>query len=271
MHKNITKERLHQAIFEQSENKAPGPDRINLKAIRMIWNWEPRTIMDITRQCLRIGIHPMAWKVAKGVVIRKPNKPNCNNPKAYRIICLLNCMGKIVEKVVTSLLADTIDKKLYKGQFGCRKRHSVVDAAACLTEEVYQSWAKGKIAGAILMDVKGAFEHVSRTRLTKCLEELEANPQLIRWTDNFMKDRKVSLIINGHETAMKPTNSGIPQGSPVSPTLFAIYILGVFEEVEDETGAVGISFVDDLSWIASGANVTEIAEILEKCAKIATR
>jgi hypothetical protein len=86
-----------------------------------------------------------------------------------------------------------------------------------------------------------------------------------------MTDRKVSLIINGHETAMKLTNSGIPQGSPVSPILFTIYISGVFEEVEDETGAVGISFVDDLSWIASGANVMELVETLEKCAKIATR
>lgn len=46
---------------------------------------------------------------------------------------------------------------------------------------------------------------------------------------------------------MKATNSGIPEGSPVSPISFAIYISGVFEEVETETGAVGISFVDDLS------------------------
>jgi hypothetical protein len=49
MHESVTKEHLHQAIFDQSENKAPGPDRINLKAIRMVWNWEPRRIMDITR------------------------------------------------------------------------------------------------------------------------------------------------------------------------------------------------------------------------------
>jgi hypothetical protein len=111
--------------------------------------------------------------------------------------------------MVTSLLADKIDKKLYKGQFGYRKRHSIVDAAVCLTEDVCQSWANGKITGAILMDVKGAFHYVSKTRLTKHLEELEANPHLIRWTDNFMRDRKVSLIIKGHKTAMKPTNSGI--------------------------------------------------------------
>jgi ribonuclease HI len=41
--------------------------------------------------------------------------------------------------------------------------------------------------------------------------------------------------------------------------------------VQDETGAVEISFLDDLSWIASGANVTEIVETLEKCAKITTQ
>jgi hypothetical protein len=29
-------------------------------------------------------------------------KPDYNNPKAYRIICLLNCMGKMVEKVVAT-------------------------------------------------------------------------------------------------------------------------------------------------------------------------
>jgi hypothetical protein len=36
MYKNITKEYLYQAIFDQSENKALGPNRINLKAITMI-------------------------------------------------------------------------------------------------------------------------------------------------------------------------------------------------------------------------------------------
>lgn len=32
-----------------------------------------------------------------------------------------------------------------------------------------------------------------------------------------------------------------------------------------------MSFVDDLSWIASGDNVSEITITLEKCAEIATR
>jgi hypothetical protein len=48
-----------------------------------------------------------------------------------------------------------------------RKRRSVVDAATCLTNRVYKAWAEGKIAGALLMDMQGAFDHVSKTQLTK--------------------------------------------------------------------------------------------------------
>jgi hypothetical protein len=69
IYESIMKECLQQAIFNQSEDKAPGPNRISLKAIRMVWNWELRRIIDITRQCLRIRIHPTVWKVAKGVII----------------------------------------------------------------------------------------------------------------------------------------------------------------------------------------------------------
>jgi hypothetical protein len=77
-------------------------------------------------------------------------------------------------------------------------------------------------------------------------------------------------VINGHESAMKPTTTGIPQGSPVSPILFAIYISGIFEEIEEEVlGSTGLSFVDDISWLAVGKDVTEIINILTACAKAA--
>jgi hypothetical protein len=63
-------------------------------------------------------------------------------------------------------------------------------------------------------------------------------------------------------------NTRIPQGSPVSPILFAVYISGVFDQVEQRTEATGLSFVDDISCIASGNNIKEITEILEECGKI---
>jgi hypothetical protein len=266
----VSEAMISNAIYHQSEGKAPGPDLLNFKAIRLLWNWNRERIVNITRQCVRLGYHPKVWKTAKGVVIRKINKPDYSQPKAYRVISLLNCLGKVVEKVITELISTTIEAKLHTGQLGCRKRRSVVDTAACLTNRVYKAWAKGKISGALLMDVKGAFDHVSKTQLTKRLQELEADPQIIKWTESFMTDRKASLLINGHENAMKPTKTGIPEGSPVSPILFASYISGIFEEIEEEVmGATGLSFVDEISWLATGKDVIEITKLLEACGKAA--
>lgn len=172
--------------------------------------------------------------------------------------------GSLVSPILFNLRRTETTQRTVRMQ----KRHSVVDTAACLTEQVYQSWNKGYIAGALVMDVKGAFDRVSRTRLTARMQQLKADPQLIRWTDSFMKDRRASLVINGHESAMKPISTGIPQDSPVSPILFAIFISGVFDEVEAKTEGVSIAFVDDTSWMATGKNVTDIGTTLEQCAKV---
>ena len=49
-----------------------------------------------------------------------------------------------------------------------------------------QAWKGKKAAGALLMDVKSAFNNVSRPMLSRGLEELGIEPDLIRWTDSFM-------------------------------------------------------------------------------------
>jgi hypothetical protein len=67
---------------------------------------------------------------------------------------------------------------------------------------------------------------------------------------------------------MKETDTGIPRGSPVSPILFAIYISGIFEEIEAKTGAIGISFIGDVCWLAIGSDVTTITTKLEECATL---
>jgi hypothetical protein len=44
IHDKITQETLQKAIFKKSENKGPGPDRVTLKAISMIWAWEQNVL-----------------------------------------------------------------------------------------------------------------------------------------------------------------------------------------------------------------------------------
>jgi len=74
-------------------------------------------------------MHPGAWKEAKGVVIPKPNKPDYGVANAYRVITLLNCLGKVVQKVAANAIAEECErgKLLHDGQFGCRTRRSAID------------------------------------------------------------------------------------------------------------------------------------------------
>jgi hypothetical protein len=84
------------------------------------------------------------------------------------------------------------------------------------------------LLGALFMDIKGAFNHVDPARLVKWIEEIGINGDLIYWVTSFLMDRKVQLVIDGHQGLEQPINLGLPQGSPVSPILFIIYVRGVF-------------------------------------------
>jgi len=88
MWKKITDEDIQEALCNQSVKTAPGPDRLGFKVIRLLWDSDSQRIINIVKVSFRLGIHPRAWKEAKGVFIPKPNKPDYGVAKAYRVIIL---------------------------------------------------------------------------------------------------------------------------------------------------------------------------------------
>jgi len=90
---------------------------------------------------------------------------------------------------------------------------------------------------------------------------------LIRWTESFLSERAVEMIIESNAMERHPVEAGVPQGSPVSPILFAIYNSGLIKWVEQYVSeAKGLSFVDVLGWVATGSDVNQVVMILERCA-----
>ena len=186
------------------------------------------------------------------------------------MISLLNCLGKVVEKVVAEQLALYCEaySKLHREQMGARKERSAIDAVSVLVNTVQETWEEKKLPGALFIDVKEAFDHVSRSQLLKHMIELGIDGDLVAWTRSFLTDRKIQIIIDGHENKEREIETGIPQGSPASPILFLIYISGVFDSVSESCLLVtSLSFVDELGFIASGSLVKDIVLTLEKVAK----
>jgi hypothetical protein len=46
--------------------------------------------------------HLSFWQTSTTAIIKQPNKPDYHNRKAHRLIALLNCLGKILEKIMAN-------------------------------------------------------------------------------------------------------------------------------------------------------------------------
>ena len=102
------------------------------------------------------------------VFIPKPNR-DLALLKAWRPITLINCIGKLREKVV----ADELHQAglLHRHQFGSVKRRLAIDAVFREVTRVQQCLSAGGKAGWGLWDVKGGFYNVKKDMVLRKLQE----------------------------------------------------------------------------------------------------
>ena len=63
-----------------------------------------------------------------------------------------------------------------------------------------------------------------------------------------MRDHRVIMSVDGQDSPPLEVITRLPQGSPISPVLFAIYIVNIHQAVEGQIeDCRGISFVDDIT------------------------
>ena len=119
----------------------------------------------------------------------------------------------------------------------------------------------------LLMDFKEAFPSVAKGSLVNLMKVRQMGRDCIQQTESFLSERMVEMIIEGNAMERHPVEAGVPQGSAVSPILFAIYISGLIKWVEENVSETqGLSICDDLGWVVTGSDVNHVVSILERCA-----
>jgi hypothetical protein len=129
---------VYNAIFNSLPKSTLGTDRLSFAILRRAYNTESKIFYLLYRALFAAGYHPKGWREAIGVILPKANKKDYSLPKAYRVISLLNCLGKTLKKVLAtrlSYLAETGDL-LQETQIGGRKQKSALDACLLLQSKV---------------------------------------------------------------------------------------------------------------------------------------
>ena len=106
---------------------------------------------------------------------------------------------------------------------------------------------------------------MSKNRLLTVLQELRLPSSLILWISSFLDHRLLRLSFDGQIEGFSAINTGIPQGSPISPILFLIYIRGLFDTPAARLGLVKyLSYINDILITTKSTSTKKNAKILQK-------
>ena len=240
-----------------------------------------QTITNLFQACLTLGYHPLEFKKARTIALKKQGKDkDYTKVDSYRPIALLESLGKALERIVASRLSTLAENHslLPKFQMGARSRRNTITALDLLTEQIHTIWNCGNqwVASMLCLDVTGAFDHVSHPQLLHILRQYGIPTWIVNWVESFLQDRQSTLQIVFEESDLRPVQSGIPQGSPISPILFLFFneeLVRICNGFGLRSSAIG--FVDDIN-ILAWSNSTEnnciaLTRIHSQCCKWARK
>ncbi len=264
---------LDRVFSELCVNVAPGPSGVGNDVILALGKipGTRKVLLDLFNGCLLGGSIPEALGKCEMFLLYK-GKGDPLLPNSYRAIALLDCFLKLYERLLFHRL-DRWAKKLDLVpplQFGFRPRSGTLDAIFVFSKLLERFVFRGSgLLFAALIDFKSAFPSVDRSLLFKKLAGWGMSVRFGRALHALFKNNTFVLRFASGVTQEFQVNTGLREGSVLSPLLFSLFIsdmeqsvlrpfdAGVNFQYQDfKVGQVpvpGLLYADDLIILARSA------------------
>ena len=129
------------------------------------------------------------FKKLMSIIIPKPNKPSYyDTPKAFHPIILLNTLGKLIEKAISSRLQiHTIASNfIHPSQLEGIKQCSTMDARIFLTYLIHMAWMKGLHTSTLAFDIIQFFPSLNHYLLPMILTKVGFDSNICY--DQYLED-----------------------------------------------------------------------------------
>ena len=236
-------------IIKQFKSNSPGTSNISKAIMNKLPNQAIIILKDIFNSTLSLGYFPAKFKHAKIILIPKPNTKG-TNPTEYRPISLLEVPGKVLEKIINSRLRNYLETHniLPINQHGFRCNRGTDTALAITTELIADALSSKKQCHLVLRDVSKAFDKVWHNGLKFKIAQLQLPDITTKLLCSFLDNRSANISISHHNGLPFQLHSGVPQGTSLSPTLYALYTSDI---PAASAGSTNILYADDITQIVT--------------------
>lgn len=241
-------------IKSLKSSKASGLDGLPALFFKNCSKEVKHVVKAIINSSIRLHHFPSPFKIAKVVCLPKINPPP-DNPVLYRPISLLSILGKQIESFMTKKIVYFLESNnlLSDFQMGFRRQRSSVKALWNFYIDVERNLNNKIPTLAISLDISKAYDNIWIKGLLIKMCNMKFPYYIICFIKSFLLNRKTSCSVNKNDCFINSLDFGLPQGSPLSPILFLIYINDLIDLISPIVKIQ--AFADDLIiWIGNKDN-----------------
>lgn len=259
----FTIEEFETVLKNAKPKSSPGMDGIDYFLISQIPLEYKYLLLDMLNKIYFSGDFPSEWHDFLVFFIPKKDK------NKYRPISLAQVPLKVLEKMVYTRLAWWVEHNniLPNNQFGFRKDSSCNDNIAILASHINLHFQNDEDTAALFLDIKGAFDNVLCEVLIEKLKSLKLSYSAIKFIYNVIHSRKITVRFDDID-CKRICFKGLPQGSVLSPLLYAIYICDINKAIVPVTETQLLSFTDDTCIYNTDMDTERALDNLEVSANI---
>ena len=229
----ITWQEVWAVICKLPLGKAAGSDGVTAEILRLAGIGFAMALAGLFSECLSVGEWPSAWKTAYVLPLFKGDGLR-TKPSNYRTLAIRSVVAKLFEKILDIRLRKWAEgsDKLSDLQGGFRENRSTLDQIFTLNEMVAKRVEDGLPTILTFVDVRKAYDRVWQRGLWWKLRRKGLGGNLLKLLESALTRVRRSVLVDGLLADEATVEAGVPQGSVLSPLLYAIFIDGLHEAME---------------------------------------
>lgn len=202
--------------------KAPGPDGLIGEFFTVFTEEFSIILSRLFNHCLDIKqIPPQMQEANIHLIFKKGATDDLAN---WRPISLLNTDYKVLSALLNNRFKPILSKLIHPDQKGFIPTRKLDDAVIKTIHLINYCVRENIPAYLLFLDQEKAFDRVDRDYLFKILESFNFPPTITTLVKQIYKKTSARISINNQLSKKIDLLSGVRQGCPLSPTLFALCI-----------------------------------------------